>query len=375
MLSLNWRSLRYIDSLKKIISFNTHLIMKKFTSVSQFGLIFITVFSGLLISFKIAPKSMNKMQATLDPNGQVVISEGDKPVLRYNYQMVYEDDEFSFNGMDANEYVVTPEDTFMANPSIYAVPRSDYIHPLYGLRGEILTRDWSKDHPHHRGIYWAWPEVSYRGELSDLHALQKVFARPTGKIILQNKPEYAQIEAENLWITEEEIMPIVREVALIRAYPQKDQIRLVDLAFRFEALKEGVTIARRGTNAYGGLNIRMMTPESQEISFHTDESGTQPIRAWSDLSGVFAGNNNRSGLMVIQHPENPEYPGDWVQYPELSWIQPTFPSSGTRYPIEPKMPLLLRFRLVIHAGEKPEENVIKMLWDAYGAEPVPDFTF
>jgi hypothetical protein len=80
--------------------------MKKFTSISQFGLIFMTVFSGLLISFKIAPKSMNKMQATLDPNGQVVISEGDKPVLRYNYQMVYEDDEFSFNGMDANTIVL-----------------------------------------------------------------------------------------------------------------------------------------------------------------------------------------------------------------------------------------------------------------------------
>jgi hypothetical protein len=375
MLSLNWRSLRYNDSLKKIISFNTHFVMKKFTSVSQFGLIFITVFSGLLISFKIAPKSMNKMQATLDPNGQVVISEGNKTVLRYNYQMVYEDDEFSFNGMDANEYVVTPEDTFMANPRIYAIPRSDYIHPLYGLGEEILTRDWSRDHPHHRGVYWAWPEVSYRGELSDLHALQKVFARPTGKIILQNKPEYAQIEAENLWITEEEIMPIVREVALIRAYPQKDQIRLVDLAFRFEALNEGVTIARRGTNAYGGLNIRMMTPESQEISFHTDESGAQPIRAWSDLSGVFAGNNNRSGLMVFQHSENPEYPGDWVQYPELSWIQPTFPTSGTRFALEHDKPLLLRFRLVIHAGEKPEIEVINRLWDAYSAEPDPDFTF
>jgi len=315
------------------------------------------------------------MQATMDQNGQVIISDGDKPVLRYNYQIVYEDDEFSFRGMDPNEYVVTPEDTFMANPSIYAVPRSDYIHPLYGLGEEILTRDWSRDHPHHRGVYWAWPEVSYKGELSDLHALQKVFARPTGKIILQNKPEYAQIEAENLWITEEEIMPIVREVALIRAYPQKDQIRLVDLAFRFEALKEGVTIARRGTNAYGGLNIRMMTPESQEISFHTDESGAQPLRAWSDLSGFFAGNTNRSGLMVFQHPENPEYPGDWVQYPELSWIQPTFPTSGTRFALEHDKPLLLRFRLVIHAGEKPKIDVINRLWDAYSAEPNPDFTF
>ena len=350
-------------------------MMKKLTSLTQSGLIIITVLSCLQISCETAPESIATMQTTFDPNGQVIISEGDMPVLRYNYQMVYEDDEFSFNGMDANEYVVTPEDTFMANPSIYAVPRSNYIHPLYGLNEEILTRDWSKDHPHHRGIYWAWPEVSYKGELSDLHALQKIFARPTRKIKLKNTSEYAQIEAENLWITEEEIMPIVREIAIIRAYPQSNQVRIIDLAFQFKALKEDITLARRGTNAYGGLNIRMMTPESQEISFHTDESSLEPRRAWSDLDGVFTGNKNRSGLMVFQHPENPEYPGDWVQYPELSWIQPTFPTSGTRYPLELDKSLLLRFRLVVHDGGKPALDVINKLWDAYSAEPEPTFIF
>ena len=84
--------------------------------------------------------------------------------------------------MPANKYRREANDTFMANPSIYAVPRSNYIHPVYGLSGEMLTRDWSKDHPHHRGIYWAWPEVEFGKKLGDLHALQIVFARPTGKI-------------------------------------------------------------------------------------------------------------------------------------------------------------------------------------------------
>ena len=70
----------------------------------------------------------------------------------------------------------------------YAVPRSDYIHPLYGLHGEILTDDWVPDHPHHRGIYWAWPEVDWQGKRGDLHALQDVFARPTGKIESSQAP-------------------------------------------------------------------------------------------------------------------------------------------------------------------------------------------
>ncbi|MBT7595785.1 MAG: hypothetical protein HN559_12810, partial [Gemmatimonadetes bacterium] len=37
--------------------------------------------------------------------------------------------------------------------------RSHYIHPLYGLDGEVLTEEFPSDHPHHCGIYWAWHQV------------------------------------------------------------------------------------------------------------------------------------------------------------------------------------------------------------------------
>ena len=33
--------------------------------------------------------------------------------------------------------------------------RANYIHPLYGLDGEVLTEDFPRDHPHHRGVFWA----------------------------------------------------------------------------------------------------------------------------------------------------------------------------------------------------------------------------
>ena len=34
--------------------------------------------------------------------------------------------------------------------------RSHYVHPLYGLDGELLTEEFPSDHPHHCGIFWAW---------------------------------------------------------------------------------------------------------------------------------------------------------------------------------------------------------------------------
>jgi len=300
------------------------------------------------------------MQATRDlVSGQIDLTDSGKPVLRYNYKAVEP-------GAVLDK--VTPGNR------IYARARSDYIHPLYGLDGEMLTRDWSPDHPHHRGIYWAWPEVDFGTNRGDLHALQKVFARPTGKVRLQGGPVFAEIEAENLWLWEDR-EPIVREHAIIRAYRATAQGRVVDLAFRFVALEDGVTLARRGMAHYGGLNVRMATPASQDICVHTDASNAVPRRAWSDLGGVFGGAGAPSGLTVLQYQQNPDYPGDWVQYPNLSWCQPTFPAPGTRYALRRDHPLVLRYRLFIHAGGRPDEARASKLWDAFTAAAAPFAVF
>ncbi len=298
------------------------------------------------------------MQAAQEAaSGQIGITDEGKPVLRYNYQTI--------------EPGAVLEKVAPGN-RIYARARSDYIHPLYGLNGEVLTRDWSVDHPHHRGIYWAWPEVDFGNERGDLHALQKVFARPTGKVKLESGPVFAQIEAENQWLWNDG-EPIVRELALIRAYRATLQGRVVDLRFQFIALKDGVTVARRGTDKYGGLNVRLETSKAQAISVFTGPPNTLPRRAWSDLSGQFPGSAAASGLTVLQHARNPDYPGDWVQYPELSWCQPTFPAIGKRFALQRGQPLALRFRLWIHSGTGPEADFAAKLWDALhapaGAEP------
>ncbi len=300
------------------------------------------------------------MDARRDPaSGQIEIFEGSKPVLRYNYQTVEP---------RALLDKVTPANR------VYARARSDYIHPLYGLNGEVLTRDWPVDHPHHRGIYWAWPEVDFGTNRGDLHALQQVFARPTGQVRMLSGASSAEIEAENLWRWEDR-EPIVREQVLIRAYRATAQARVIDLVFRLVALEDGVTLARREMEYYGGLSVRMATPASQEITVHTDPSNAAPRRAWSDLSGVFGGAVAASGLTILQCQANPDYPGDWVQYPQLSWCQPAFPAAGTRYPLRRDKPLVLRFRLIVHAGAKPDEDHAAKQWDAFhdSAGPGPLF--
>ncbi|MEK7707465.1 MAG: DUF6807 family protein [Verrucomicrobiota bacterium] len=288
-------------------------------------------------------------------SGQFDITDAGKPVLRYNYASI-EPGDFITNVVPANR--------------IYARARSDYIHPLFGLDGETLTKDWPKDHPHHRGIYWAWPEVDWRGQRGDLHALQKVFAKPIGKCIAISGSVFAQIEAENVWKCEDG-ESLVHERATIRAYHVTGDDRLLDLEFQFTALNDTVSLARRGTLHYGGLNLRLAKVAGQEIIFHTDPTNTAPRMAWAGLSGMFDDSPQSSGIVVLQHAANPDYPGDWVKFPEINWFQPTFPASGTRYELKKGEPLILRFRLWLHRGAKAGEECCAAHWRAYQSPLAP----
>ena len=46
--------------------------------------------------------------------------------------------------------------------------RSNYIHPLVNLKGEVVTEDFPEDHPHHRGIFWAWHQAWLHSEQHSL---------------------------------------------------------------------------------------------------------------------------------------------------------------------------------------------------------------
>jgi hypothetical protein len=173
----------------------------------------------------------------------------------------------------------------------------------------------------------------------------------------------------------EDSIPVVREDAIIRAYSSNKNGRVIDLSFRFVAMRDSISIARRETKFYGGLNIRMQTPKFQKISFHRDTAVSQNVRAWSYLSGLFSGSETRSGLQVLQHRMNPEYPGEYIQYPDLSWIQPTFPSSGTRYKLAPGVPLILRYRLLVHPGIMTDDVVSARMWDEFNSGNAPELKF
>jgi len=286
--------------------------------------------------------------------GRASITEAGKPILEYPYKTVPIPDGF-FDGIPTKSLPYARK---------YAIPRSNYIHPLFGPGGTPLTTDWNKDHAHHRGIYWAWPEVQFGGETGDLHALQRVWARPTGKLETRHGDGWAELEAESRWMWEDKT-PIVRETATIRARKTGKQGRHVDLTLKFEALEDGVTLARRGTKGYGGLNIRLAKIKDMKLAHHADPAGATPRMAWQLASGTWNGATGPASMVVFEKASNPGYPGDYAEYPDLPWFQPTFPRAGSRHALKEDQPLELNYRIWIRPGPPPAEKEFRAEWTNY----------
>ena len=285
--------------------------------------------------------------------GQWLVMENDKPVVQYNYATV---------PLPAG-YLEQ-----LTHGQIYAVPRSDYIHPLFGLDGKPITLDWAMDHAHHRGIYWAWPEVGYKGELADLHALQNVFARPNGKIATIVKDGNLVIQAENLWKWKDE-EPVVHETTIMTVHLLDGNGRKIDLDFRFKGLVDEVTLARRGTEHYGGLNTRMARLEGFHSGAFREYEGdeakngaTWVFGTWKDVASGKA-----MELTVFESTANPDYPGEYIEYPDIQWFQTTFPKKGTRYSLKQGETLDLRFQLWLHEATFDDAAKIKA-WKAFQAK-------
>ena len=290
--------------------------------------------------------------------GDLVIRENDTPVLVYHHQTVQPPPGKLEKIAEGNQK--------------YAKPRSDYIHPLYGPSGEELTFDWAVDHPHHRGIYWAWPEVTWKGETRDLHALQGVFARPVGAPVLTAGDDAATINATSEWKWNDET-PIVREKIELCAERAGRHGRRIDLTVTLEALEDGVTIARRGTDKYGGLNTRLAPVKSLALSHHADPAAAATPMAWHRATGTWGAGTNAASITIFEKTSNPGYPADHIQFPELPWFQPTFPKAGHRHALKKGEPLTLQYRYWIRGGEAADETTTREEWRKFN-EPQPGAT-
>ncbi len=277
------------------------------------------------------------------------VSERKRPVLRYNFGNV-----------------PVPEGTPAHFAKGESYERGDYISPLYGLSGEVLTDDYPHDHAHHRGVWWSWPVTRWRDEVFDIWAVVGVHARPEVMRRAESGPVLAVLEPTNLWKWRDQDA-IVREEVTIRAFRQGKLGRAIDVEVRLTALVDGVAIGGRPKAGYGGFCLRAAECQERKITLHAGPDTEAPRCMWMDYSGIFEGGNGPSGVTIMEHTSNPDYPNPQQEYPGVNCIMPAFPAAR-EVPLLKGKTLVLKHRLWVHPGQADEKQ-LSDVWSAYAHPP------
>jgi hypothetical protein len=280
-------------------------------------------------------------QFTEQSGGKLELTENGKPVLVFNYGLQLRE------GIDEK------------------YRRADYFHPIYDLDGVVLTDDFPKDHLHHRGLFWAWPEVTVGGQIFDPWACVGIQQRFRRWLARETTAESALLSMENGWFLGDRA--VVRETVEARIFRSERGGRAMDVAVTLEAEKDPVLLRGRSEakKGYGGFTLRM-APRRDASMFtsagHLTEDGVQVKSPWADYSGKFGSGDAVSGVAIFDHPQNPVHPTTWLlRY--YGAVNPTWPALETAR-LEPGKPLTLRYRLWIHRGDASAGKVAET-WAAW----------
>ncbi len=230
--------------------------------------------------------------------------------------------------------------------------RACYVHPLYGLRGEVLTEDFPKDHYHHHGLFWAWPHIVIEGQEHDLWAgatIRQEFVRWLGRA---TGPVCAVLGVENGWYVGSKKVMVERIWFWVyRTVPGRH--RSIDIALYLEPTDQPITLWGAPEKSYGGLTVRF-APSSRaetEIIVPTGRTTDDLLNTrlkWADFTSQMQGSQFRSGATIMIHPRHPDYPPTWLtrHYGAMCVGWP-----GVRpKTLHPGQPVRLQYRLWIHPG-------------------------
>jgi hypothetical protein len=260
--------------------------------------------------------------------------------------------------------------------------RANYIHPLYGLDGEVLTEDFPADHPHHRGVFWAWLQM-WLGDkrLGNPWEAKNFFWDVYDARILDVDSQSRALQVHVLWKsplwtdTDGKQKAFVKETTTIRVFRARDDIRKVDFQISLLALEDGIRIGgSEDEKGYGGFTTRIRLPEG--LSFTGTDGPVEPTNLsveagpWLHFSGGLGKEGKASGLAILCHDSSPGYPQRWILRRKGSAQNPVYPG---RHPVSlpRERPLVLRYRLIIHRGKLDSVNLDKLQAEYNSEPPLP----
>lgn len=290
-----------------------------------------------------------------EPGKRLRLQEGKRNILAFNYGAI-------------TDPTVPKED--------HRRTSSCYIHPVWGLEGEVLTADFPKDHYHHHGIFWTWPYVRVDGKTYDLWTYSNIQHRFLRWLHRETGPVAAILGVESGWFVGDK--KVVTERVWITAYRSQPDSRSIDLALVVVAEDADVTLQGRAKKSYGGLTFRFdvwprrdakvrvpgRTLGSVGPGVASKEDLVNTRLPWADLVTHVSGAPHRSGAAVFVNPHHPDYPPTWLTrtYGALCVGWP-----GVKpYTLPAQHSVQMDYRVWIHRSEV-EPVQVQHVYDAYTA--------
>jgi hypothetical protein len=249
--------------------------------------------------------------------------------------------------------------------------RCNYIHPLWGVDGAVLTEDFPSDHLHHRGIFWAWHQVWINGKrIGDPWEIkafnQKVtdiefWAQKDGSGLLKTKVEWFSDQ----WKKNGQKVPYMTENTTITVYPETNNYRRIDFEISLLALEKGLSIGgSEDEKGYSGFSVRMVLPD--DVTFTGPNGRVQPENTavqspgYVNIAGSMGKNGKSAGIVMVDHSTNPGYPQPWILRAKNSMQNAAFPGNGT-VPLSTSVPLVLKYSLLVYSGKMNDRKIKKAM--------------
>jgi hypothetical protein len=249
--------------------------------------------------------------------------------------------------------------------------RCNYIHPLWGIDGAVLTEDFPADHLHQRGVFWAWHQIWIDNKrIGDGWELKNFDQQVTGVEYIAKENGVAVLKTEvdwksDLFVTGGEKVPFLKENTTISIHPKNGNYRVIDFDISLLALAEHLSIGgSEDIKGYSGFSVRMKLPDDVKFIGQNGEIEPQNEAVQSagyvNISGSVGKNNSNGGIVIIDNPQNSGYPQPWILRKQKSMQNAAFPGNTT-VSISTQKPLVLKYSLLVYTGKMSNKNIQRSL--------------
>jgi len=250
-----------------------------------------------------------------------------RPILRYNYAT-------------------------LLPPGVAAkLARCCYVYPLWTPAGVSVLDDFPKDHPHHRGLFWAWPYVESAGVVVDGWSVEGLKAENIAHTTETVSGHLAVLNVTNVWVANGKRIANLHERYIIHDTDSPPS-RSIAISLTLTALDAPITLkgSHEASKSYGGLNIRFAPREQTVIRTEAGVSdGDQDLNphTWAELEALYDG--HRAALRVDNDPTNPGGTPQMLlrHYGFLGAAYPGKTAARDSVTVAPGQPLTLRYTVLV----------------------------